>query len=243
MSARFQPGLRPLCAIALVFVVGLLAACGSSSSTPSATTTTATSVADGDAQSAATGDAQSAAAGDAQNAAAGAARNALTRSRAHRTRRARPDPVSSGVIVHKPQHGTGGAESNDDNPSRADVGHQASTAGNPCALVSRGQARVILGKAIEPPVQAPLGPTCIYRPVGAKRFVTLAVESLDFASVRTKIRNRTQLDVAGRTAYCGAYYGQPTIFVPLAAGRVLTVAASCTIGAKFAAKAVPRLHT
>lgn len=223
MPARFKPGFGPLRVIPLVPVAVLLAACGSSSKPPSATTPTA----------------QNAAVGTAE--AIGAAHRAVVRSRAHRTRQAHPDPVTNGVIIHKPQRGTGGAEINDDNPGRADVGDQPAAGRNPCTLVSRAEAQMILGKAIGSPVEAPLGPTCIYRPAGAKRFVTLTVESIDFARVRAQIRNRTQLDVGGRTGYCGTY-GQPTVFVPLAGGRVLTVTASCAIGARFAAEAVSRLH-
>jgi hypothetical protein len=217
MFNRFRPGVRPLCVIALALVALLLAACGSSSSSPPPSATTLTSPS-----------------------AAVAAQSEAVRSRVHRTTKAHPDPVTNGVVTHRPQHGTGGSEINDDNPGRADVGDRSAAGHNPCSLVSRAQAQTILGKAIGPLVEAPLGPTCIYRPVGAKRFVTLTVESIDIARVRAQIRNRTQLDVAGRTAYCGTY-GQPTVFVPLASGRVLAVTASCAIGAKFAAEAVPRL--
>ncbi len=222
MPTRFKRGFRPLCVIPLVPVAVLLAACGSSSTSPSATTAATTTP-------------------TVQNADVGASHSADVRSKAHRSRQAHPDPVTNGVVIHKPQHGTGGAEINDDNPGRADVGNQHAAGRNPCTLVSRAQAQTILGKAVGSPVEAPLGPTCIYRPVGAKRFVTLTVESIDFARVRAQIRNRTQLDVAGRTAYCGVY-GQPTVFVPLASGRVLAVTASCAIGAKFAAEAVSQLH-
>ena len=88
-------------------------------------------------------------------------------------------------------------------------------------------------------LEAPLGPTCIYQPIGAKNLVTLTLESIDFATVRPHIRNLTQFDVSGRTAYCGTY-GQPMTFVPLARGRVLNVTAPCAIGIRFAAKALPR---
>jgi hypothetical protein len=92
------------------------------------------------------------------------------------------------------------------------------------------------------PVEAPLGPTCIYRPAGAGSLVTLTVGSSDFARVKPHLRNRTELKVDGRTAYCGDY-GQATTFVSLASGRILTVTAPCAVGVQFAAKAVPRLRS
>lgn len=166
--------------------------------------------------------------------------NTGIRSRAHRTTQAHPDPITDGVVKHRPQHGTGGAEINDDNPGHADVGNQAATGHNPCTLVSRAQAQAILSTAIDSPVEAPLGPTCIYRPAGGSSLITMTVESADFTTISTHIRHRTQLAVGGHTAYCGTY-GQPTVFVPLASGRVLTITASCTVGTKFAATALPRL--
>jgi hypothetical protein len=108
--------------------------------------------------------------------------------------------------------------------------------------VSGAEARSIVGRPIATPVEAPLGPTCIYRPVGAKDLITLTVGSSDFTRVRARIRKRTQRDVGGRTAYCGDY-GQPTTFVPLGRGGTLTITAPCAIGIRFAAKALPRLKT
>ncbi len=170
------------------------------------------------------------------------AQTAAIRSRAHRTTQAHPEPVTNGVLTQRPRHGTGGAEINDDNPGRADVGGQPAAGRDPCTLVSKAQAQAIVGKPIDTPMEAPLGPTCIYRPVGAKSFITVTVESANFAALSAHIHNRTRLDVSGHTAYCGTY-GQPTAFVPLASGRVLTITAPCAIGAQFAATALPRLNT
>ena len=55
---------------------------------------------------------------------------------------------------------------------------------DPCTLVSQAQAQAIIGKPIGTPQEAPLGPTCIYRPVGAKSFITMTVESTNFAALR-----------------------------------------------------------
>jgi hypothetical protein len=153
------------------------------------------------------------------------------------------DVVRNGLVTHRAMRGTGGAEINDDNPRRADSGNETARSQNPCTLVSRAQARAIVGRPIAAPVEAPLGPTCIYRPAGAKNFIILTVESIDFATIRAHIRNRTRFDVGGHTAYCGTY-GQPTTFVPLAGGRrVLSITAPCAIGSRFAAKALSRLKT
>ena len=113
---------------------------------------------------------------------------------------------------------------------------------DPCALVSRAQAQAIVRRPVGAPEEAPLGPTCIYQPRGAKTFITLSLEALEFAKVRPAIRGRIQYAIGGRTAYCGVY-GQPTTFVPLSDGKVLDVKAPCAIGRLFAAKAMTRLHT
>ena len=153
------------------------------------------------------------------------------------------DFVTHGVITQRPVPGTGGNEINDDNRGRAGSGSQpAAGQSNPCTLVSKAEAQAIVRRPIATPQEAPLGPTCIYQPVGAKNFVTLAVESIDFARIRPHIRNLTRVDVRGRTAHCGTY-GQPATFVALGRGRVLNVTAPCAIGIRFAAKALPRLKT
>ena len=68
----------------------------------------------------------------------------------------------------------------------------------------------------------------------------MTVESIDFAKIKAHIRNRTQFGVGGHIAYCGVY-GQPTVFVPLTGGRILTITAPCVTGVRFAATALPRL--
>lgn len=153
------------------------------------------------------------------------------------------DVVTNGTITHRPLHGTGGNQSNDDNPGKADSGGQpASGQSNPCKLVSRAQAQAILGRPLDAPVEAPLGPTCIYQPTGAKSFVTVALESRSFAVLEPSIRKRKRFQIDGHTAYCGDY-GQQTTFVPLANGRVLSVTAPCAIGRLFATDALPRLKS
>jgi hypothetical protein len=108
----------------------------------------------------------------------------------------------------------------------------------PCNLVTRAQAQGILGARVQAPLEAPQGPTCIYRSPGA--FVTLAVQSAPFAPIKRRLRDPRRIRVAGRTAYCG-FEAQAVLYVPLAGGRTLSVGARCPIARRFAAAAVRRL--
>jgi hypothetical protein len=113
---------------------------------------------------------------------------------------------------------------------------------NPCTLVSRAEAQAILGKPVGEPVSAPQGPTCIYKPQGTTRVVTLAVESLHFSTIKpqSQLRDRMSVTVGGHTAYCGVA-GTPTMILLLPAGRFLDVTAPCPLAAAFAAKALAHL--
>jgi len=197
----------------------LIAACGGSSHAPSVVTSTTSTAAGG------------APAADAASGSPG---------HPHRLGAGR-DTVSSGAVTQRPVRGTGGNEINDDNPGRADGGNGTATGQNPCALVSKAEAQAIIGEPIATPQEAPLGPTCIYRPLGTKGLTTIAVESLDIAKIRSQIRNLRRVAVGGRTAYCGDY-GRPAIFVPLAHGQVLNVVAPCAVGTRLAGKALSRLE-
>jgi hypothetical protein len=143
--------------------------------------------------------------------------------------------VTAGVVTHRALPGSGGATLNDDNPRQAGTHPKAGR--DPCTLVSKAQAQAILGRAISNPVEAPLGPTCIYQPAGTKSLVTVTVASVNFATIRRHLRDRKRIDVNGHTAYCGTY-GQVATFVLLAHGRVLNVTAPCAIGTRFAAQAL-----
>jgi len=205
-----------LCMTLLVVNVLLITGCGGSSSSSSSSSHTA---------------------------GAAAAESSFNKPATNTAGQAPHDPVTDGVVKHRPLHGTGGKEINDDNPGRADSGNQ-STAGqsNPCALVSRAQAQAIMRGPIEAPQEAPLGPTCIYQATGTKDFITLSIQPRSFATVSPAIRHRTRFTLAGRSAYCGVY-GQPTTFVPLNNGRVLDVTGPCRLGRLFAAKAIAELKT
>jgi hypothetical protein len=110
----------------------------------------------------------------------------------------------------------------------------------PCNLVSQAQARAILGAPIQAPLEAPQGPTCIYRTRSGSSFVTVAVQSLDLARVKRQLRGQRRIAVSGRTAYCGVY-GQPMLYAALADGRVLSIGARCKVARLFANRAVQQL--
>jgi hypothetical protein len=112
-----------------------------------------------------------------------------------------------------------------------------------CALVSRARAQAILGEPVGRPVEAPQGPTCLYRPRGARRLVTVAVIATNFSSIEPQahLKDRMSVTVRGRPAYCGVA-GAPTMIVPLATGRYLTVTAPCPIAASFAAAALSHIR-
>jgi hypothetical protein len=179
------------------------------------------------------------------------------------------DTVTNGVKVHHPFAGTGSKAVNDDNPAgggsgsaarQRDSARSASTvtlgyrtpaqrepaarnaghSSNPCKLVTRGEAEAILGHPVSAPTLAPLGPSCIYRAHGARQAVTLAVQATPFAPLKSRLRKARQETVAGHAAFCGVY-GQTTTIVALSRGRVLTIAAPCATGFRFAAKALPRV--
>jgi hypothetical protein len=152
------------------------------------------------------------------------------------------DILSAGTVVHRPIRGTGGHERNDENAGRAGSGNATASGLDPCTLVSKAAARVIIGAPIATPQEAPLGPTCIYRRLGAEILTTVAVESVAFVRIEPQIRQRTRVTVAGHTGYCGIY-GRPTTYVPLADGQVLNIAAPCAVGLRFAEKALSSLDT
>jgi hypothetical protein len=163
------------------------------------------------------------------------------------------DAVSSGAVVQRPAKGTGGAAINDDNPGSADTGGSANTSGNPdtgagtasgrlhpCALISKSQAQAIIGAPLASTEEAPLGPTCIYKPRGAGALVTVAVETIDLAALRRGMRRPVRTVVAGHTVYC-AENGQTASYSPIPGGRVLDITAPCPVGARLAALALRKL--
>jgi hypothetical protein len=207
-----------LCCTTLFALAALLiAACGGSSHASSVASSTA-----------------------APDAAGGVPASAASHSPGHPHRlSAGRDTVSTGKVIHRPIRGTGGSEINDDNPGRADSGTGTATGPNPCDLVSKAQAQAIIGAPVASQ-EAPLGPTCIYEARGGKEPITVAVETVAFAKIRPMIHHPTRTIFLGHTLYCGEY-GRPTTFVPLAHGQVLNVSASCSLGVRFAEKALSQL--
>lgn len=114
------------------------------------------------------------------------------------------------------------------------------SARRPCTLVTREQAQALVGAPILQPLQASQGPTCIYRSRSGKRFVTLAVQSADLGALRSRLRHPRRIDVSNRIGYCGRL-GGPMLVVGLSAGRVLGIAAPCSLAIRFAARALRRL--
>ena len=110
----------------------------------------------------------------------------------------------------------------------------------PCNLVSKAQATSIVGAPLQDPLEAPQGPTCIYRTHSGKGLVTLAVQSVDFKKLRSQLRQPQRLQISQQTAYCGQY-GQAMLYVPLSRGRVLSIAAPCKVAKEFAATALRQL--
>jgi hypothetical protein len=111
---------------------------------------------------------------------------------------------------------------------------------SPCNLVTPEQARSFLREAVRVPVEAPQGPTCLYRTKGGDRMVTLAVQAVPFDRMVRQVRDRQRLRISRRAAVCGTF-GQSVVFVELPRRRVLSVAAPCAIGLRFAAAALRRL--
>ena len=112
----------------------------------------------------------------------------------------------------------------------------------PCNLVSKAQAQAIVGAPLRDPLEAPRGPTCIYRTRDGRHLVALAVQSVDFAKLKRRIHGRQPVSVADRSAFCGTL-GAPMLYVELPRRRVLSVAARCEVGRRFATAAVRRLDS
>jgi hypothetical protein len=142
------------------------------------------------------------------------------------------DPVSKPHV--QAARGTP-AQSNDDENTATSTGF------NPCALVSLAEARAITGGRIAARFEAPLGPTCIYQARGARRDITLAVETVKLSQVTRAAGPRNETQVRGLRAYC-VRLGRQMLFVPLSGGRLLSVTASCGTAERFAAVAVNRLE-
>jgi hypothetical protein len=112
---------------------------------------------------------------------------------------------------------------------------------DPCTLLTVSQAEAITGRTIATPVEAPQGPTCIYKLTGSKSWITLSIETRkDFAKLRGLMRNGQTVNEGSDSGACGQL-GSDNLFLSLTGGRVLHVTASCAIAKQIAAAAVRRL--
>jgi hypothetical protein len=173
---------------------------------------------------------------------------------------AEPVPGAEGAPADPAQERSPGSRESGANPSTGDRAARQGAAGepgfeqlveeqsanprerfSPCNLVSRARAQAVIGKPIDEPIEAPQGPTCIYSPEGAKSFITVAVQSMPIERIKKQIRNRRQVDISDRAAYCGTY-GQEVLYLPLERGKVLSVTAPCDVARRLAIAALPRLE-
>jgi hypothetical protein len=116
----------------------------------------------------------------------------------------------------------------------------APSAKRPCSLVTRTQARAIVGAAILEPLEAPQGPTCIYKAATGRALIGLTVQKASFATLREQVRRGREIAVAHRRGVCGSY-GGPMLYLPVGGGRVLSIAGSCAMASRFAAQAIAHL--
>ncbi len=118
----------------------------------------------------------------------------------------------------------------------------AAVADSPCTLVTKKQAQAATGLHLLDPVEAPQGPTCIYRDRAGKAFVTLAVQDVPFSAVRRELRRLKKVSIGDREAYCGVN-GAPMLYLPIARARILSVTAQCEVAKDFARFAAPHLSS
>ena len=110
----------------------------------------------------------------------------------------------------------------------------------PCNLVSERRRAEIVGAPIEQPLEAPQGPTCIYRSRDGKSFVTVAVQRVSIDSLTGRLQQRETVDVGSRAAYCGKY-GQPMLYLPLGGGGCSRSPANAAWRGASPPKALPQL--
>jgi hypothetical protein len=111
---------------------------------------------------------------------------------------------------------------------------------NPCTLVTASEAGGMTGGPIAGLVEAPQGPTCIYKSGNSKPQITLTVEPMSFSAVTHQLTNTAPFTMGTHSAVCGQL-GTQMLFLSLAGGQVLNVTAPCSIAKQFASKALTRL--
>jgi hypothetical protein len=110
---------------------------------------------------------------------------------------------------------------------------------NPCTLVSMSEAEAITGGSVRSRVEAPLGPTCVYK-LNTRRYITMTIETVNASRTTRQLRKPRSLTIAGHRAYC-AKLGAEMLFVPLSNDQLLNITAPCQVAQRLAAKALDRL--
>jgi hypothetical protein len=128
-------------------------------------------------------------------------------------------------------------------PSNQPDDDQSSTGAkglNPCTLVSHAQAQTATGTALHEGIEAPLGPTCIFRPRGDGAEITLALELAKLGQASQALHAPRRFTIEGRAAFC-AQGPQHTLVMSVRPGQVLTVTAPCKAAVRLASIVVGRL--
>jgi hypothetical protein len=111
---------------------------------------------------------------------------------------------------------------------------------HPCRLVSVADAQSISHGSFLSQVEAPLGPTCIYKLRGSAGEITIAVETPGPGRPARRATDPRQLSDGALTAHCPTL-GSKSLTVALPSGKVLRVTAPCPFAQPFALKALSRL--
>jgi hypothetical protein len=218
----------------LLVPVALLAACGGATTSHQATSAPDRSLS-AQAQAAPLETLQQPSASKASDGVASSKGATASKSRrAARSQAVRPPLITTGK--QRPSKARGqfaGTRVNELKPSGASVL-------SPCTLVTRSEARAILGRPIAGLKKAAQGPTCIYRQQGSKRLVTVALQHGRVSAAQQRGKQVVRVNLRGHKAFC-LKQGTLMMLVPLRDGQMLNVSAACPIAAQFASKALARL--
>jgi hypothetical protein len=108
----------------------------------------------------------------------------------------------------------------------------------PCLLVTRSQAREILGGKVKM-AERLQGPTCVYSSGG--REVSMIVENVPLKALVSGARKSQKVTAAGHSGYCLQYETSSVVFA-VGGGRVLQVSGACQAGVRFATLAIPNVY-
>jgi hypothetical protein len=108
----------------------------------------------------------------------------------------------------------------------------------PCLLVTRSQAREILGGPVKM-AERLQGPTCVYSSGG--REVSMIVEDVPLKALVSGARKSRKVTAAGHSGYCLQYETSSVVFA-VGGGRVLQVTGACQAGVRFAMLAIPNVY-